>query len=216
MGRKHRGDSCSDSDDSDFEDFLKKVYKKEGVIMVGGSGSSDATGSGAGTARYALTEDDLRKLLGGDVPIHRYPDLEDMNSPKDLFKGKGMAILLFLTENKNEGHWLAVLDHPDHYEVFDSYGTAIDGDRKWLTKSELERFDQTAPLLKDLLSKGNKPMTHNTTKLQKDDADTCGRWVAARLLNKQVPLKTFVAKMTGNGRSPDENVFEYTFNLLHK
>jgi hypothetical protein len=59
-------------------------------------------------------------------------------------------------------------------------------------------------------------MTHNTTKLQKDDADTCGRWVAARLLNKQVPLKTFVAKMTGNGRSPDENVFEYTFNLLHK
>ena len=75
---------------------------------------------------YALSEDDIRKLAG-KVPIYRYPDLAGMSSPDDMFKGAKAAVLLFLTEGRDNGHWLTVLDHPDEIEVFDSFGVGTWG-----------------------------------------------------------------------------------------
>jgi hypothetical protein len=164
---------------------------------------------------YPLGEDDLRKLLG-NVPIYRYPELDDFDSPEQMFKGHAAVILLFLTDDENTGHWLAVLNHPDHYEVFDSFGVAIDGNRKWLSKEEKLEFDQTAPLLSELLAKGHKPVTHNSTKLQHDDADTCGRWVAARIMNMRMPLPEFVARMKGGSGTPDQTVTLMISRILGK
>jgi hypothetical protein len=166
-------------------------------------------------SEYALGEDDLRKLLG-NVPIYRYPELEKLSSPEEMFKGHDAVIILFLTEDQDTGHWLAVLNYPDHYEVFDSFGVAIDGNRTWLSKAELLEFNETAPLLQQLLSKGNKPVTHNTTKLQQDDSDTCGRWVAARILNRAMPLPQFVSMMKGGAGKPDDTVTRMIYSLLGK
>jgi hypothetical protein len=138
-----------------------------------------------------------------------------MNSPDELFKGHDVAVLLFLTESRDNGHWLCVLNHPDHYEVFDSFGTAIDGDRAWLSKEEKLEFGEAAPLLSNLLKKGSKPVKHNTTKLQADDADTCGRWVAVRAVNKHMPLSEFVKMMKGSGK-PDDTVTRMSYELLHR
>jgi len=153
----------------------------------------------------AFSEDDIRKLCG-DIPVLRYPELATMTDPAELFKGKVGAALLFLTEGHSDGHWIAVLDKPDHHEVFDSFGTAIDGDRKWLDKKHLLEFHETAPLLSILLQKSKKRIIHNTKKLQDDHADTCGRYVAARIVRAETPLHQFVHELTSNGRSPDENV----------
>ena len=82
--------------------------------------------SGAGTQAYSFSEDDIRKLIG-DVPIYRYPELAQFDTPTgpvDMFKGKKAVALLFLTESKDMGHWIAVLDHPTNYEVFDSFGVS--------------------------------------------------------------------------------------------
>jgi hypothetical protein len=138
-----------------------------------------------------------------------------MDTPDDLFKGKPAAALLFLTESQDDGHWIAVLDRPDHYEVFDSFGTAIDGDRRWLSKEEKLEFGETAPLLSILLSHGSKPITHNTIKLQDDKSDTCGRWVCARILNASMPLEEFVHMMKGSGK-PDDTVTRMTHSMLGK
>jgi hypothetical protein len=73
--------------------------------------------------QYALSEDDIRKIAG-DIPIYRYPELASMSSPDDLFKGKKAAVLLFLTDDKDTGHWLTVINHPDQIEVFDSFGVS--------------------------------------------------------------------------------------------
>lgn len=59
-------------------------------------------------------------------------------------------------------------------------------------------------------------MVHNTKKLQADDADTCGRWVAARIMNAEMPLHKFIDQMVGGGATPDQNVTNYTFGILHK
>jgi hypothetical protein len=86
-----------------------------------GSGPSPFSPLGEQVANYALSEDDIRKVVG-DIPIYRYPALDNMKSPDEMFKGHKAAVLLFLTDDKDTGHWLTVLDHPDHYEVFDSFG----------------------------------------------------------------------------------------------
>jgi len=94
--------------------------------------------------------------------------------------------------------------------------TPIDGNRSWLTKEQLVKFNETEPHLKELLAKGNKPVIHNTTKLQKDDASTCGRWAVARILNADMPLPEFIADLKEGSGTPDQNVTAYTYNFLHK
>jgi hypothetical protein len=78
---------------------------------------------GKGSATYALSEDDIRKLCG-NVPIYRYPDIIKFSKPEEMFKGRKAAVLLFLTEDQNNGHWLVVLNQPGAYEVFDSFGVS--------------------------------------------------------------------------------------------
>ena len=78
-------------------------------------------------------------------------------------------------------------------------------------------FGQTQPLLTKVLDDSKKPVTHNTHKLQNDNADTCGRWVCARVLNGGKSLPDFIKQFTnGPGGSPDQRVTNYTFELLGK
>jgi hypothetical protein len=93
---------------------------------------------------------------------------------------------------------------------------AIDGNRKWLDEKKLMEFGQTLPLLSILLDKGNKPVNHNSTKLQANDANTCGRWVVWRILNSATPLDTFVSEMKSGKGTPDQTVTERTYGILDK
>lgn len=72
---------------------------------------------------YALSEDDIRKMAG-DIPIYRYPELANFKTPDEMFKGKKAAVLLFLTDDKDTGHWLTVINHPHQIEVFCSFGVS--------------------------------------------------------------------------------------------
>jgi hypothetical protein len=183
-------------------------------VLEGGSAANDS-GSDSDPMEYAYSDSDIRAALG-NIPIHKYPELKAMASPDALFKRRKAVILLFLTEGRNEGHWIAVLDHDTHYEVFDSFGVSIDGNRKWLDKEQLMEFGQTLPLLSNLLGKGNKPVNHNSTKLQADESDTCGRWVVWRIKNAHKPLETFVAEMKEGPGTPDQKVVELTYGILDR
>lgn len=59
-------------------------------------------------------------------------------------------------------------------------------------------------------------MIHNTDKLQKDDASTCGRWAMARVINSEMPMEAFVEEMKSGPGTPDQNVTAYTYNIIHK
>lgn len=192
---------------------MKSYHRLAAPALKGGAVAEDTTPSNP--AEYAYSDADITAALGS-VPIHRYPELKGMSSPDSLFKGNKAAVLLFLTEGRNNGHWLAVLDHDSHYEVFDSFGTAIDGNRKWLDEKKLMEFGQTLPLLSILLQKGDKPVVHNTSKLQANQADTCGRWVVWRILNAKTPLDSFVSEMKTGSGTPDDKVVELTYGILDK
>lgn len=200
----------------DYMRAVTNIITNTGQILGVGTGKAHVQRSrkrDAGTMEggkppgidYAFSEDDIRALCG-NIPILRYPELANMSEPEDLFQGNVGAALLFLTDGPSDGHWIAVLDKPDHYEVFDSFGSAIDGQRNWLDKSSLLEFGQTAPLLSRLLKGEGKKVIHNTKKLQKDDADTCGRYVAARIVRASTSLPDFIEELEAGGRSPDVNV----------
>jgi hypothetical protein len=67
-----------------------------------------------------------------------------------------------------------------------------------------------------VLHGSNKPVIHNNHRLQKDDADTCGRWVAARIMNMEMPLYKFVDAMVQAPGTPDQAVTRYIYPFLGK
>ena len=107
---------------------LYNLYEQHGISGAGKVGD--------GSTQYALTEDDIRKLVG-NVPIYRYPDLLKFKTPEEMFKGQKAAVLLFLTDNRNSGHWLVVLNQPGNYEVFDSFGVSMS--LIWVLRSDIRK-----------------------------------------------------------------------------
>jgi len=166
---------------------------------------------------YALTGDDIIKVLG-KTNIVKYPDLLK-HSIDSLFDNKGRCVLLFLVQGQDSGHWMCLIRRPGSIEVFDSFGVAIDGERRWLDKKKLLDFGEAAPLLHQLLAEfeqsGGK-VIHNTSKLQKDDSDTCGSHVCCRLLHKDTPIEQYVTQLRSQGE-PDDVVARYIVgSILHK
>lgn len=70
--------------------------------------------------------------------------------------------------------------------------------------------------MRNVLHGARKPVIHNTYKLQKDDADTCGRWVCARIMNMTMPLEKFVDLMVKAPGTPDQSVTSYIYPFLGK
>lgn len=100
---------------------VSPVYNLIEQHGISGTGKGDST-----SAAYALSEDDIRKLCG-NVPIYRYPEIAKFSTPEEMFKGHKAVVLLFLTEDQSNGHWLVVLNQPGAYEVFDSFGVSRNG-----------------------------------------------------------------------------------------
>lgn len=172
--------------------------------------------------KYSYTDDDLRACVGQHLKILTYPELENLELDS-LFGPGGYSSLLFLTESKTSGHWIAVLRHgvgqQQKIEVFDSFGTPVDGDRVWLDHRKLASLHETLPLLGDVLKAAEQqriPVEHNTHKLQKDTLDTCGRHVCARLMNADKSLADYLAFLKQCGGTPDEAVTRITFSKIGK
>ena len=171
---------------------------------------------------YPLSDDDVRTCLNNPgLKIITYPKLRGENV-ETLFGPGGYTVLLFLTRSASRGHWLCVLQHPTEgkkIEVFDSFGTPVDGDRAWLTEDRLTSLHEAAPLLGDLLdgaTKSGYSVEHNTHKLQHDDSNTCGRHVACRLMHRDKSLANYVSYLRSLGPDFDKTVTQLTYDVLHK
>jgi hypothetical protein len=166
---------------------------------------------------YALTDDDINKILGGTV-IMTYPELQDVESVESIFDKDGRSVLLFLTENETTGHWTGLIRSEKMIEYFDPYGYAPDADRKWLSKAKLKELDEEKPYLTKLLRASNMKVYFNTFAFQADkqDVNTCGRWVVARLLHRKKTLREFYNMVVKSGMKPDDFVSALTFEILKK
>ena len=166
---------------------------------------------------YALSGEDLVKLVG-TIDIIVYPDLDEYNSLDELFETRNEVVILFLTESKDMGHWLAMLFHPQRktVEFFDSFGLKVDSHRQWLTEEKKRTLDQAAPQIMNLLRKSNYNGVYNETKLQKENVNTCGRHVACRIMHRHLLLPKYLELVEESGYTPDDFVTLVTYRKLGK
>jgi hypothetical protein len=169
--------------------------------------------------QYALSDDDIRKLLGNNIKIMTYPQLGKLNSADEMFDDMGRLILLFPNVSPTMGHWTCLINRPNKIEFFDPYGDAPDTDQKdGMTKGRLEQLDIDRPYLTKLLRASGKPVYYNTHAFQKESASvaTCGRHCAVRLLYAPYTLDKYKKIIDKSGLTPDNFVSGITFDKLRK
>lgn len=189
------------------------------LLRRSGAGRTIGSGLGGGPSPpgidYSLSDGDIQKLLPG-VKIIAYPDLANYSRIEDALDDQGRVVILFETESKTVGHWIALHATPDGgIEFFDSYGLRPDSQKRWLSKSKLVELNEDEPLLMDLLRDSEargKPVTFNATHFQsdRDNVQTCGRHCVVRLMSKGSSLPNYTAWLKGEPGTPDDVVTRIT------
>lgn len=139
-----------------------------------------------------------------------YDDLKQYSSIDELMK-LGAVVILLMIEKPNApkvGHFILLLDHKTHYEHFDSYGLTMD-EEIGLTQEHH---------LTNLFKSSRRKIVDNRVRLQtfREDINTCGRWVVARYLLKQLELDEFLRLIKYFIRPSDDLVAAMTLLLQYK
>jgi hypothetical protein len=167
---------------------------------------------------YSLSDDDIRQLLGGNIKITSYPDLDRVENINDLFDSKGRAIIFIPQQDTHSGHWTAMIKDGKHIEFFDPYGESPDDQTDGISNQKLEQMRMKEPLLADLLEETPYKVIFNKMQLQElaDDVQTCGRHCVCRLIHYKQPLSKYREIIRKSGDSPDEFVVKHTIQNLGK
>jgi hypothetical protein len=140
------------------------------------------------------------KIVDGKARFVIYADLGKYASIEELLKPYGAVFILYINSPQgNYGHWTALIDHKDRIEFFDSYSMLPDAEFSDIDSAIRKKYNYTGyPYLTKLLYNQPKKIEYNHYRLQKmdDKIATCGRWVALRILLKDVPLELFIEAMT--------------------
>jgi len=173
---------------------------------------------------YALSDLDLQHILNPDTKIHKYTDLYKIKHIDELFDTLGRCILLYLTEDHNTGHWVALIKKGNTIEFFDPYGYAPDTQNINLRipYENNEQFRQNHPRFLELVKNAGYKLRFNNKPLQKEafDIATCGRHTAARLLFYKLSLEQYhelMEKLENNIiDDADDVVTKLTYDILKK
>lgn len=172
---------------------------------------------------YPLGNDDLKQLYP-HTKIFTYPELEHMHSIDEAFythpNGVGTAIMLFLTDADNVGHWIGLIKRGNQIEMYDPYGNKPEmleenvGGRMNYKQDDTYLREKVQDSGYSLISNGDQHQPES------NDINTCGRHVVMRLLFADLPLKEYQRKIKElakqNGMSVDTLVTLMTADKLGK
>jgi len=163
---------------------------------------------------YALSNDDINRILDPPTRILTYPELQECRSIDDVFDELGRCIILYLTNGPTSGHWVCMWRKGNRINYFDSYGDAPETPREAVGGA----YDQEEPYLMHLLQNSGCKVYYNSHPYQSDRTDvaTCGRWCVARLLLKDYSDKKFYDIIKHSGQKPDTFVVNLTSEFLKK
>lgn len=171
----------------------------------------------------ALSDADLKRILGADTKILKYSELAKYDNIDQLLPKPNDFVVILLEESPNSGHWTALLKANSVYEYFDSYGNPVDYDlTHWLTPDQRAKLGESKNYLSYLLQ-GRKHI-YNKVKYQvmKSGVNTCGSHVSYRCYKFKhdgFDLKTYQKHMRNTmqiyGLSADQVVAEFVFDRLN-
>jgi hypothetical protein len=121
------------------------------------------------------------------VPEAKVMLYDEFSKLKDI---PPVAVYLFQT-SYNYGHWCCVLRNGKDVDFFDSYGIPIEGEHAFVSQELLQHLGESKNLIKDLCIKKGYSMSHNTTTLQGEKSQTCGRHVVERIRKKMLDNESY-------------------------
>ena len=134
----------------------------------------------------ALSDEELKVILGKDLKIVMYPDLAKYSSIEQLLVNPNDYCIILIVESESKfnisGHWCALLKYDGIYEWFDPYGNDVDVDlMTWMDRKTRARLHESKPYLTYLL-KGRKYI-YNKVKYEvlKKGVNTCGSHSSYRI-----------------------------------
>lgn len=165
---------------------------------------------------YALSDSDIKKVLGDDIKIWNYPELNKVKHCSDIFDKKGRCILLYPTTSINSGHWVCLMNYPKKIEYFDSYGDKPECAKGGMESERLKELEINHNDLTRLLRESRKPVFYNTYPFQQSSPNiaTCGRHCCVRLLYAPYSLDKYKSVLDKSKMSPDEFVAAVVYNKI--
>lgn len=165
-----------------------------------------------------LTDADIRKILGKDIKIITYPQLNTFRHIDQAFDRKGRCILLYLTQSETSGHWVCMLNKGKSIEFFDPYGEPPEYALKEIPSSTRKTLNGDEFVLTRLLKESGKKVIYNTYPFQKDrkNVNTCGRHSVVRCLYAPYSLAKYKKVMDESGMTPDNFVSALTAPKIGK
>jgi len=166
---------------------------------------------------YPLSNDDINRILGG-TKIYSYPELAEFPTLDDALDSKGRMVVLYLTEDRNTGHWVCVWKDGKSVRYFDPYGNAPEVPKSWNTRLKNMRLGQAPNYMLKLLKGEGLPVFYNAHPYQHqgDDVNTCGRHVVTRLLLKDLGDEDYYELVKDSDVNPDDFTSVATYFLLGK
>ena len=80
----------------------------------------------------ALSDSDIRRILGRDTKIIRYSELANFESLEQLLPDAVDYCIILYEDGPNHGHWVGLSKYGNTFEHFDSYGIKPDKELAWI------------------------------------------------------------------------------------
>ncbi len=78
----------------------------------------------------AVSDKNMRKILGGDAKIIKYSQLGNLCDIDQLLPDEKDYCIIHYEDRPNRGDWTALPEHKGLHEHFDSYGVKPDSEMK--------------------------------------------------------------------------------------
>ena len=122
----------------------------------------------------ALSDSDIRKILGHDTKIIKYSELSQFTDLDQLLPNPVDYCIILYEDDIDRGHWVGLSKYEGKYEHFDSYGLKPDKEVAWINMKKRRLLQEDEPYLSNLLK--HEHVIHNTVRYQELDSgvNTCG------------------------------------------
>ena len=142
----------------------------------------------------ALSDADIRAILGSNTKIIKYSELSGYRDLDDLLPNLLDYVIILYEQSESVGHWVALLKYNNIFEFFDPYGFVVDKPLTWINFKTRRELDELTPYLTNLLK--HEQYIYNRVKYQDEDSYvfTCGAHVCHRiyrLINNNMNLEQY-------------------------
>lgn len=134
---------------------------------------------------YSLSDFDLKSVLGTDLKIIKYADLDNFKSLNEILPHDNSYVVILIESELNTGHWCALSFRNNIFTLFDSYGCDLREELDFISRFKNYILGNTKKEMTDLIKNTEDccEVVFNKERLQSKNSGvaSCGRWVSAYL-----------------------------------